>query len=114
MSYIPTNTRGHSRLQTYSLSRPDELTNTGASDVQPFPVGDTPTGEILETAYKGTTINGNSFYDIAFLIDGTTTVRFFRTAYDAVGASIVARNMEGKRGKLYLTKAGRVYGIDLA
>jgi hypothetical protein len=111
VSYIPVNSKGNSTLRTASLSRPTHLTNTGNSPVQPFPVGTSPTGEILESRWRGITVNGNSYYDIAFLIDGTSTVRFFRTAYDAVGASIECRNLEGKRAMLRLTASGRVFDI---
>lgn len=98
MSYIPVNRKGHSDTPARYLDRP------GTPEV---------TGTIAEVAYKGTTVNGNTYYDVA-LDTGDGWPLVLRTAGDAVSASIDVRNLEGKRVTLQLTKAGRVYGVKPA
>lgn len=95
VSYLLLNSRGNSAVPASYLSKP------GVPEL---------TGRIAEVAWKGVTVNGNSYYDVAF-DTGQGWPLILRTARDAVSASISVRNLEGKTVTVQLTKAGRIYGV---
>lgn len=95
--YIPVDRKGRSLLPASYLDKPGT---------------ETVTGEILETAYKGTSHYGNGYYDVAFREgNGDEFPLFLRTQVNgAVNYSL--RNPENQGTvTLHLTKAGRIWWI---
>lgn len=101
--YIPRNRRGRSVLKASHLTSHNH-TNGGPAKFQ---------GTVVDAEYRGTTVNGNSYYDVALESDGGF-VSLFRTSPDGHVGTVLGNgvyyHMVGKRVELSVNPAGRIVG----